>query len=120
MHGGYFHGEYSRQLIYRIGFLGFEGALKAISQESVAAEANDKQAALDVFDRRCADKGIQVYLSPLRYRVDVQGADLRQAKKEMLQTVNIEKKSVLQVEPRQALADSIPQPASESSVPSAG
>ena len=120
VHGGYFHGEYSRQLIYRIGFLGFEGALSAISQESVAVEANDRQAALDVFDRCCADKGIQVYLSPLRYRVDVQGADLRQAKKEMLQTVNVEKKSAPQQQSYQAAASAKPRPASESSIPSVG
>ena len=119
VHGGYFHGEYSRQLIYRIGFLGFEGALEAISQESIVAEAGDQQAALDVFDRCCADKGIQVYLSPLRYRVDVQGADFPQAKKEMLQTANIERKPASQFESRQ-MAKSTHRPASESSIPSAG
>ncbi len=117
VHGGYFNGEYSRQLIYRIGFLGFEGALNAISQESVAAEADDRLTALDVFDRCCADKGIQVYLSPLRYRVDVQGADLRQAKKEMLQTVNLAKKTDSQDKSWQALASSTPRPAPKSSIP---
>ena len=92
VHGGYFHGEYSRQLIYRIAFLGFEGALEAIAEEKIAIESRNREGALDVFDQQCAEKGIQVYLSPLRYRVDVQGKDLKTSKKEMMQTVDVEKK----------------------------
>ena len=117
VHGGYFQGAYSRQLIYRIAFLGFEGTLRAIAKEAVAIEAGDQQAALDVFDHRCAEKGIQVYLSPLRYRADVQGADLRLAKKEMLQTVNVEKQATVQYKASSAVTPLSPP---ESSVPSAG
>ena len=120
VHGGYFQGEYSRKLIYRIGFLGFKGTLTAISKEAIAVETEDKEAALTEFDRRCADKGIQVYLSPLRYRVDVQGAELPQAKKEMLQTLTVEKKEAAAPKPRPASASSPRQSASESSIPSAG
>jgi hypothetical protein len=87
VHGGYFYGEYSRELIYRLAFLGFGGMLKAIAHEEVADVIDGPQHALDVFSQRCDDKGIQVYLSPLRYRVDVQGAPLATARKEMLQTV---------------------------------
>ncbi len=87
VHGGYFYGEYSRELIYRIAFLGFEGALDAIAAEDSSVEST--QQSLAVFDRRCQDKGLQVYLSPLRYRVDVQGAALSMAREEMLQIVKV-------------------------------
>lgn len=86
VHGGYFHGEYSRQLIYRIAFLGFEGTLQAIAAETDLNSISPEQA-LGVLDGRCMEKGIEVYLSPLRYRVDVQGADFSAAREEMLQTV---------------------------------
>ncbi len=91
VHGGYFKGEYSRQLIYRIAFLGFEGTLQAIateiSLETISADLISSEQALEAFNGRCMEKGIEVYLSPLRYRVDVQGADLAAAREEMLQTV---------------------------------
>jgi len=103
VHGGYFQGEYSRRLMYRIAFLGFEGTLGAIAKESIAVEADDRECALDVFDQRCAEKGIQVYLSPLRYRVDVQGADLKVSKKKMLDTVNAEKTKAADSELPEAL-----------------
>ena len=91
VHGGYFKGEYSRQLIYRITFLGFEGTLQAIAAEVasdyISAAVVSPEQALAAFNGRCVEKGIEVYLSPLRYRVDVQGADLAAAREEMLQTV---------------------------------
>lgn len=123
VHGGYFHGKYSRELMYRLAFLGFGGMLAAIAaEESVengiryrpdyGSEPNPlsdadpseqsesqqsegqqseaqtwRQQALDDFDRCCRDRGIQVYLSPLRYRVNVQGADAYSSKEDMLRTV---------------------------------
>lgn len=96
VHGGYFKGVYSRQLIYRIAFLGFEGTLQAIaaeitsdtiSPEKISPEKISREQALEAFSGRCMEKGIEVYLSPLRYRVDVQGAALAAAREEMLQTV---------------------------------
>ncbi len=92
VHGGYFHGEYSRQLIYRIAFLGFEGTLQAIAAETDSAGVSPAQA-LGVLDGRCMEKGIEVYLSPLRYRVDVQGASFSAAREEMLQTVQAAQQS---------------------------
>jgi hypothetical protein len=89
VHGGYFYGEYSRELIYRIAFLGFEGTLRAIAAENPTDGIKDVQQSLKVFDQRCQDKGLQVYLSPLRYRVDVQGAPLSLAREEMLQIVKV-------------------------------
>ncbi len=98
VHGGYFHGEYSRELIYQIAFLGFEGMLQAVAAEEQSVEMGNPndvavgavetaQMALDAFHQRCEAKGLQVYLSPLRYRVNVQGAPLAIAREEMLETV---------------------------------
>ncbi len=84
VHGGYFRGKYSRELVYRLAFLGFSGMLEATQEEQVL---ESKKAALGAFNQRCFERGIQVYLSPLRYRVDVQGAKLKEAKSQMIQTV---------------------------------
>ncbi len=91
VHDGYFYGEYSRELIYRIAFLGFEGMLDAIAAEALDQHPEqvleNKQQTLQTFPLACKEKGLQVYLSPLRYRVDVQGAPLSVARDEMLEKV---------------------------------
>ncbi|MGD1898415.1 MAG: alpha/beta hydrolase [Phormidesmis sp.] len=94
VHGGYFRGDYSRQLIYRLAFLGFEDMLQAVGQNEASSVGTGveealytKEEQLDMFSQLCQHKGIQVYLSPLRYRVDVQGADMVEAKKEMIETL---------------------------------
>ena len=93
VHGGYFHGEYSRQLIYRLAFLGFEDLLRVENDATSDYTASEQQGetcmnvALDMFSQNCAEKGIHVYLSPLRYRVDAQGADMRIAKELLLETI---------------------------------
>lgn len=104
-HGGYFQGEFTRDLMYRLVFLGFEETLNAIANETAAIgqptpatqqdsgqqdsgqQDSGQYAALEKLHERCMEKGIQVYLSPLRYRVDVQGANVRDAKSEMLEVV---------------------------------
>jgi len=90
-HGGYFQGEFTRDLMYRLVFLGFEETLKAIAAETAASHpetsATSSHEALEQLHGLCTEKGIQVYLSPLRYRVDVQGANVRDAKSEMLEVV---------------------------------
>ncbi|MEM9152163.1 MAG: alpha/beta hydrolase [Cyanobacteria bacterium P01_F01_bin.3] len=92
VHGGYFHGEYSRELMYRLAFIGFEEMLQAVAQNSQADYWPEYQPeeSLNLFDQQCANKGIQVYLSPLRYRVNVQGANIHTAKDEMMQTIQPE------------------------------
>ncbi|MGC1307983.1 MAG: alpha/beta hydrolase [Phormidesmis sp.] len=107
VHGGYFHGEYSRQIIYQLAFLGFEAVLQGIAedmqteneQSGKKAQADvtesslsnltnlTKEQALTLLDQRCRDKGIQVYLSPLRYRVDVQGEDFVKARGDLIQAM---------------------------------
>jgi len=105
VHGGYFHGEYSRELMYRLAFLGFDGMLQAIAEESQSDY--QPESALDGFDQQCTEKGIQVYLSPLRYRVNVQGANMHAAKAEMMQTIRPE--SLAEQVQAQIISDAKPQ-----------
>jgi len=99
VHGGYFKGDYSRQLLYRLAFIGFSDMLHTVTDNDAISPTQNAQyeqsnpdaycpeKSLDLFDHRCADKGIQVYLSPLRYRVDVQKFKMSEAKDELLQAV---------------------------------
>ena len=103
VHGGYFRGEYSRELMYRLVFLGFEDMLRATAadaaslkvEETKAEETTENRTAgmyypeegLDILNQKFMGKGIEVYLSPLRYRVDVQGALMSEAKTELMQTL---------------------------------
>ncbi len=76
-HGGYFQGELSQQLIYRLAFLGFGGFLDSLDPDS-------RTSALDSLSQECRQKKIQVILSPERYEVDILGRDREQVRKEML------------------------------------
>ncbi|MEM9904305.1 MAG: alpha/beta hydrolase [Cyanobacteria bacterium P01_D01_bin.44] len=91
VHGGYFQGDFSRQLIYRLAFTGFEGVLKASARESSLSPqaAFSPQIALDILHEKFQKLGIQTYLSPLHYRVSVQGQQVEDAKQEMLRTIQI-------------------------------
>lgn len=95
VHGGYFHGDFSRQLIYRLAFLGFEGVLKASADETLLSPTApfSPQTALDVLDEKLKQLGIQAYLSPLHYRVSIQGQQVENAKQEILQTIQLESKT---------------------------
>ena len=76
-HGGYFQGEFSQQLIYRLAFLGFGGFLDSLDPDS-------RTSALDYLSQECRQKKIQVILSPERYKVDILGGDREQVRKQML------------------------------------
>ncbi|MEM9165198.1 MAG: hypothetical protein AAGC54_19310, partial [Cyanobacteria bacterium P01_F01_bin.4] len=95
VHGGYFQGDFSRQLIYRLAFLGLEGVLKASTQEAAltSSEPVSPQVALDILHEKCRQLGIQTYLSPFHYRVSVQGQRVEDAKQEMLQTIQLKSKA---------------------------
>jgi hypothetical protein len=56
VHSGYFAGEYSKQLIYQLACLGYEGMLKS-------HPGDDRDAQLRSFDESCAEKRLQVLLS---------------------------------------------------------
>ena len=54
-HGGYFQGDFTKDLIYKLAFLGFDGLLDSYSSP-------------DEFSLKCKDKQIQVLLSPERWK----------------------------------------------------
>lgn len=76
-HGGYFHGQFSQQVIYRLAFLGFCGFLDSLKQEN-------RTSALNYLSQECLQKRIQVILSPERYQVDILERDRQQVRREML------------------------------------
>lgn len=91
VHGGYFLGDFSQQLIYRILFLGFTGYLKTIDPNPQMAF--DPHVALSKLHVKCEGMGIQGFLSPIRYRVDIQGQSLPDTIQELLAAITIEPKA---------------------------
>lgn len=79
VHGGYFEGQFSQTLIYGLAFLGLKGYLRHLN--------TDPQVALSQFHQACQEKGIQGYLSPFRYRVDIQGSSLEGTRMDMLRAM---------------------------------
>jgi hypothetical protein len=76
-HGGYFRGQFSQQLIYRLAFLGFGGFLDSLNPD-------ERATALNYLSQECRQKKIQIILSPERYKVDILGRDREQIRREML------------------------------------
>jgi hypothetical protein len=76
-HGGYFQGQFSQQLIYRLAFLGFGGFLDSLNPDN-------RLVALEHLSQECRQKKIQVLLSPERYEVDILGCDRKRIRREML------------------------------------
>lgn len=72
VHGGYFSGIFSQQVMYRLAFLGFDEFLRSLdpTQKSNGNKAElafeDQKNLLDELSKQCAEKGIQVVLSPMR------------------------------------------------------
>jgi len=58
-HGGYFDGNFTKELIHKLAFLGFDGLLDFPS-------SNERNEALLKLDENCKEKQIQVVLSPQR------------------------------------------------------
>ncbi len=79
VHGGYFEGQFTQQLIYGLAFLGLSGYLHTLDA--------DPQVSLSQLHLLCQAKGIQGYLSPFRYRVDIQGGNQQGAMKDMLRAI---------------------------------
>lgn len=82
VHGGYFEGQFSQQLLYHLAFLGFSGYLNTLDSNS--------QVALSKLHLHCREKGIQGHLSPFRYRIDIQGGNPEGTKSEMLKAIDTE------------------------------
>ncbi|MGB3200308.1 MAG: alpha/beta hydrolase, partial [Nodosilinea sp.] len=80
VHGGYFEGQFSQQMLYRLAFLGFSGYLDTLD--------SDRQVALSQLHLDCQTLKIQGYLSPMRYRVSIQGGSVDGTKTEMLDAMS--------------------------------
>lgn len=94
VHGGYFQGKFSQAMIYRIAFLGFTGYLKTLDDDQ--AVAFDPHVALSKLHMQCRELGIQSFLSPIRYRVNIQGENITHNKQELLQAIDQESTEILQ------------------------
>ncbi|MBU6229210.1 MAG: alpha/beta hydrolase [Cyanobacteria bacterium REEB459] len=79
VHGGYFQGQFTQELLYGLAFLGFGRYLDSLD--------SDRQIALTQFHLTCKTKQIQGFLSPFRYRVDIQGAGLEETRGAMLEAI---------------------------------
>ncbi|HIK46197.1 MAG TPA: alpha/beta hydrolase [Leptolyngbyaceae cyanobacterium M65_K2018_010] len=83
VHGGYFQGQFSQELLYRLAFLGFSDYLQTLDA--------DAHVALSQFHLACQAKQIQGFLSPFRYRVDIQGGSLEGTMKDLLDAIQANK-----------------------------
>ncbi|HEY9661265.1 MAG TPA: hypothetical protein V6C65_22655 [Allocoleopsis sp.] len=105
VHGGYFYGQLSRSLIYRLAFLGFQGLLDTLIAElrsgniprDLSPDLMEKVNTLETLNQhdqrllalkylswQCKDKRMQVAASPERYLVDIAGRDRNQIRTRML------------------------------------
>jgi pimeloyl-ACP methyl ester carboxylesterase len=80
VHGGYFDGVFSQQLIYKLAFVGFRELLGSLNPESSLPKETfqsfspeQRKALLQDLSNHCQDKGIQVVLAPIRYGKDILG-----------------------------------------------
>lgn len=80
VHGGYFQGQFSQALLYRLAFLGFGDYLATLDP--------DPQVALSQLHLECRQKQIQGFLSPFRYRVNIQGGSLEDTKQVLLKAIS--------------------------------
>lgn len=84
VHGGYFNGDFSQQMVYRILFLGFSGYLKTVSPDTSTFNPRE---ALKELDSTCKAMKIQGFLSPIRYWVDVRERPAPQTMRELLAAI---------------------------------
>lgn len=84
VHGGYFNGDFSQQMLYRILFLGFSGYLKTVLPET---STFDPCEALKELDAQCRAMNIQGFLSPIRYWVDIGERPATQTISELLTAI---------------------------------
>jgi hypothetical protein len=96
VHGGYFDGKFSKDMIYKLAFSGFQALLKApLGTKSVsAASTNSTQnhlSLLEAFSERCKERKIQVVFSPERFKVDILGNDRNEVRRQILDAKNTRK-----------------------------
>jgi pimeloyl-ACP methyl ester carboxylesterase len=80
VHGGYFDGVFSQQLMYKLVFVGFKELLGSLNPKSPLPKGTfqslppeQRKALLQDLSNHCQDKGIQVVLAPIRYEKDILG-----------------------------------------------
>ncbi|PSB23958.1 alpha/beta hydrolase [Stenomitos frigidus] len=74
VHGGYFSGQWSQQLIYGLAFVGFRQFLLSLPQAKLSDDSPDAmKKRLDQLAAQCQQRGIQVVLAPIRYEKDILG-----------------------------------------------
>ena len=93
VHGGYFQGKFTQEMIYRIAFLGFTGYLETLYDDPNTAF--DPHVALSKLHMQCRALGIQSFLSPIRYRVNIQGENIKENKQELLEAINPKSTKIL-------------------------
>jgi hypothetical protein len=75
VHGGYFSGETSKTMLYRLAFIGFQDYLHSVAVEECKKEMEKRnetcKIGLQSLSELTKQKGIQIILSPERYVVDV-------------------------------------------------
>ncbi|HEY9896876.1 MAG TPA: hypothetical protein V6D34_15945, partial [Candidatus Sericytochromatia bacterium] len=72
VHGGYFNGVWSQQVIYGLAFVGFQRFLATLPEAASSDRSTEAlEHKLDIFSTVCQQKGIQVVLAPIRYEKDV-------------------------------------------------
>lgn len=94
-HGGYFDGKYSCELMYRLAFTGFKQTVEAETEAEaggkteceVSSDRSRLERKLMTMSENCRQRHIKVYLSPLRYCVDIQEEELDKAKAQMMAAV---------------------------------
>ena len=79
VHGGYFQGQFTQELLYRLAFLGFGDYLETLD--------SDRQVALTQLHLACQVRQIQGFLSPFRYRVDIQQANPEHTRGDLLEAI---------------------------------
>jgi hypothetical protein len=76
VHGGYFQGEFTKLVLYRLAFIGFQDLLKSLADGNNGdSQALELQLAIQLLHKKCQEKGIEVFLAPERYEVDVLGKE---------------------------------------------
>lgn len=77
VHGGYFDGVFTQQLMYKLAFLGFSGLLTSLAPEDLCQtdwqtlDPETRKTLLHTLSHAAQTKGIQIVLAPIRYQRDI-------------------------------------------------
>lgn len=77
VHGGYFDGVFTQQLMYKLAFLGFSGLLTSLAPEELCQadwqtlDPETRKILLSTLSHAAQTKGIQIVLAPIRYQQDI-------------------------------------------------